>query len=63
VQAAIASATQRVRAAGKPVGIFALDPADARARIADGVAFLSIGTDIGLLARGAAELLRDALRV
>ncbi|MGS1016543.1 HpcH/HpaI aldolase family protein [Allosphingosinicella humi] len=62
VQAAIASAIQRIRAAGKPVGIFALDTADARARIADGVAFLSIGTDIGLLARGAAELLRDVLR-
>ena len=56
VQAAIGSAIERIRAAGKPVGIFALDAADARARIEGGVAFVSIGTDITLLAKGAVDL-------
>lgn len=59
VQAAIADALSRIRAAGKPAGIFALDAADARARIAEGVGFVSVGTDLGLLARGARALLAE----
>ncbi|MCB9954862.1 MAG: HpcH/HpaI aldolase/citrate lyase family protein [Caulobacterales bacterium] len=53
VQSAIAQALKRIAAAGKPSGIFALSPEDARAKMADGVSFISIGTDIGLLANGA----------
>lgn len=56
VQAAIASAFDRIRASGKPAGIFALSEADARERIAQGFSFVSLGTDIGLLAQGAARL-------
>ncbi|WP_263588022.1 HpcH/HpaI aldolase family protein [Sphingopyxis sp. GC21] len=61
VQAAIAHAKTRIDAAGKPAGIFALSPGDAQRRMADGFAFISVGTDIGLLARGAAGLL-DSIR-
>jgi 4-hydroxy-2-oxoheptanedioate aldolase len=56
VQAAIDGALARIAAAGKPAGIFALSPEDARARIAAGIGFVSVGTDIGLLANGARAL-------
>jgi len=56
VQAAIDDALRRIRAAGKPAGIFALDADDAARRIADGAAFVSVGSDIGLLAAGARQL-------
>ena len=57
VQAAIKRAKSAIDRAGKPAGIFALSADDAKQRIADGFAFVSIGTDIGLLARGSATLL------
>lgn len=59
VQQAIDDAFARIRACRKPVGIFALDRDDARARIAQGAAFVSLGTDIGLLAAGGRALLAD----
>ena len=58
VQTAIADALRQIRAAGKPAGIFALDPDDARRRIAEGFAFVSLGTDIGVLG-GSARALRE----
>ena len=58
VQAAIDGAFDLIRAAGKPAGIFALDAADARMRAEQGFAFVSIGTDIGLLAGGGRQLLK-----
>ena len=60
VQAAIADALRRIAVAGKPAGIFALSPEDAAARIAQGIGFVSLGTDIGLLARGA-KILRESV--
>ncbi|MCT2401444.1 HpcH/HpaI aldolase family protein [Novosphingobium mangrovi (ex Huang et al. 2023)] len=60
VQDAVAHALARITAAGKPAGIFALSPEDARAKIADGFAFVSVGTDIGLLAKGSTALLEQA---
>lgn len=57
VQQAIDHAKARIDAAGKPGGIFALSPEDARRRMDQGFRFISIGTDIGLLSRGAANLL------
>lgn len=57
VQAAIDRAFEAVCAAGKPAGIFALDVEDARARLDQGFSFVSVGTDIGLLASGARALL------
>ncbi|HEX7761610.1 MAG TPA: HpcH/HpaI aldolase/citrate lyase family protein [Caulobacteraceae bacterium] len=56
VQSAIEDALKRIAAAGKPAGLFALDAEDARARLGRGVAFVSTGTDIGLLARNARAL-------
>ncbi|WP_372731514.1 HpcH/HpaI aldolase/citrate lyase family protein [Novosphingobium sp.] len=59
VQAAIDHAKARIDAAGKPAGIFALSADDAIARMGQGFAFLSIGTDIGLLTRGSSALLNS----
>ncbi|WP_091743245.1 HpcH/HpaI aldolase family protein [Phenylobacterium immobile] len=50
VQAAIDDAFGKIKAAGKPAGIFALDAEDARKRFAQGFSFASVGTDIGVLA-------------
>lgn len=61
VQEAIAHAKGRIDAAGKPAGIFALSPEDARNRIAQGYRFISIGTDIGLLTKGSRALLDSVL--
>lgn len=60
VQTAVDLALERIAAANKPAGIFALSPEDARARIAAGIGFVSVGTDIGLLANGA-KALRQAV--
>ena len=56
VQAAIDGAIRRIAACGKPSGIFALDAEDAKRRIEQGVGFLSVGTDIGVLNGGAKSL-------
>jgi 4-hydroxy-2-oxoheptanedioate aldolase len=56
VQSAIDDAIARILAVGKPAGIFALDADDAARRIAQGVSFVSVGTDIGLLSSGARAL-------
>lgn len=56
VQATIDSAVTRIFGTGKPGGIFALDEEDAEKRIAQGIKFLSIGTDIGLLLNSARTL-------
>ena len=55
-QAAIDRALAAIKATGKPAGIFATSPDDARRRIGEGYAFLSVGTDIGILAGGARTL-------
>jgi 4-hydroxy-2-oxoheptanedioate aldolase len=57
VQEAIAHAKARIDAAGKPAGIFALSPNDAKRRMVDRFRFISIGTDIGLLLKGAQGLI------
>lgn len=59
VQAGIDHARARIDAAGKPAGIFALSAEDARTRAAQGYRFISVGTDIGLLANGASALLEE----
>ena len=52
VQAAIADGLARIKASGKPAGVFALDADDAERRIAEGFAFISVGTDMGVLNAG-----------
>lgn len=56
VQSAIADCIGRIQVCGKPWGIFALDAKDAEHRVAQGAAFVSAGTDIGLLANSAKQL-------
>ena len=58
VQAAIADAFDRIRASGKPAGVFAMDAEDAERRIAQGFAFVSVGTDMGVLNSGVRALRR-----
>lgn len=45
-----------VRAAGKPVGVNAFDPATADAYVAAGATFVLVGADVTLLARGSEAL-------
>jgi 4-hydroxy-2-oxoheptanedioate aldolase len=47
---------EAVRAAGKPVGVNAFDPALARAYVDAGASFVLVGADVTLLARGSEEL-------
>lgn len=56
VQAAIERVRMAIARIGKPSGIFAVSLEDARRRIDEGFAFVSVGTDIGILVRGAREL-------
>ena len=56
VQRAIESAARRIEACGKASGILTSVEADARRYIDWGYRFVAVGTDIGLLARGADKL-------
>ena len=56
VQGAIEDAIARIRACGKPAGILTPDEALARRYIALGSVFTAVGSDQGILARGAEQL-------
>lgn len=56
VLAAIEGAIARIRACGKPAGILTADEALARRYMELGCAFVAVGSDQGLLARGADAL-------
>lgn len=56
VVAAVTRAFTAVRAAGKPVGVNAFDPAAAEAYVDAGAAFLLVGADVAILARGTEAL-------
>ena len=56
VQAALQSAIQRIRAAGKLAGILSSDEEQARHWIAQGCTFVAVGADTILLARSARNL-------
>jgi 4-hydroxy-2-oxoheptanedioate aldolase len=58
VWAAISDAGRRIRKAGKPAGILAPVEADARRWLDEGFTFVSVGVDMGLVARGADALLK-----
>lgn len=57
VSQAIATAKAAITRLGKPVGIFGLSVEDVRIRAAEGFAFISAGTDVGLLVKGGTALL------
>lgn len=56
VQEAIAKVCAAARAAGKPAGILAPQKADADRYLAGGFTMVAVGSDLGLLARGADNL-------
>jgi len=56
VVAAVTRAFDAVRAAGKPVGVNAFDPAAAQAYLDAGASFILVGADVALLARGSEAL-------
>jgi 2-dehydro-3-deoxyglucarate aldolase len=61
VQAAIASVLAAARAAGKPTGILAPAEADVRRYLAQGLSFVAVGSDLGLL-RTQSQALADKYR-
>ena len=56
VRSAIQDAAQRIRATGKSAGTLTGDPDDVERLIEMGFNFTAVGTDIGILARGAEAL-------
>jgi 4-hydroxy-2-oxoheptanedioate aldolase len=56
VVAAVLRAFDAVRAAGKPVGVNAFDPGVAQRYLDAGAAFVLVGADVALLARGSESL-------
>ncbi|KJQ56065.1 HpcH/HpaI aldolase family protein [Microbacterium sp. SA39] len=56
VVAAVEQVFTAVRAAGKPVGVNAFDPAAADAYVAAGADFVAVGADVALLARASEAL-------
>jgi len=59
VVAAIDDALDRIRAAGKPAGILATDPAFTRRCLDRGTLFTAVGTDLALLLGAAEKLASD----
>ncbi|MEJ3405206.1 HpcH/HpaI aldolase/citrate lyase family protein [Rathayibacter sp. YIM 133350] len=59
VRAAVRATIDAVRSAGKPVGVNAFDPGVAREYARAGAAFLLVGADVALLARGSERLAAD----
>ena len=57
MQAAISQVREAARAAGKAAGILAPVKADADRYLADGFTMVAVGSDLGLLARGADALI------
>src|SRR5215831_16881794 len=58
VQAALEQGVKRLNAVGKPAGILTLNQDEARRYIDWGYTFVAVGSDIGLLGRGADALAR-----
>ncbi|HEX7835470.1 MAG TPA: HpcH/HpaI aldolase/citrate lyase family protein [Pseudolysinimonas sp.] len=56
VVAAVESCLALARAAGKPAGVYASDPVLADRYLASGAAFICVGADVTILARGTEEL-------
>jgi len=59
VVAAVRRTVDAVRAAGKPVGVNAFDPAVARAYVEAGASFVLVGADVSILARASEGFAAD----
>ena len=62
VQAAIADGCARIRAAGIAAGILTADPDEAARYFESGFTFVAVGSDVGILARGAEKLAAQSKR-
>ena len=58
---AVLRAFRAIRAAGKPVGVNAFDPAAAHSYLDAGASFILVGADVALLARGSEALTRTSV--
>jgi 4-hydroxy-2-oxoheptanedioate aldolase len=58
VQAAIDDAFRRLRALGKAAGYLTTNEAEVKKRVAAGVEFIAIGTDVSIISRSATDLIR-----
>jgi len=58
VQAALEDGVRRLKAVGKPAGILTTNEEEARRYIGWGYTFVAVGSDVGLLGRGADALAR-----
>src|SRR5215831_17251208 len=59
VQGSIAQACARIRATGKAAGMLSGDPEDAARYFGMGFTFVAVGSDLGILAQGAAKRAAD----
>ncbi|MET3176682.1 UNVERIFIED_ORG: 4-hydroxy-2-oxoheptanedioate aldolase [Arthrobacter sp. UYCu721] len=59
VRGAVEHCLGAARAAGKPAGVNAFNPATARSYLAAGAAFVLVGADVAILARGSEALAAD----
>jgi 4-hydroxy-2-oxoheptanedioate aldolase len=63
VQAVIANACARIRAAGKAAGILTGDPEEAARYLETGFSFVAVGSDVGVLSQGTASLAANLKRL
>ncbi|HEY9357837.1 MAG TPA: HpcH/HpaI aldolase/citrate lyase family protein [Arthrobacter sp.] len=59
VRAAVERCLAAAKAAGKPAGVNAFNPATARAYMSSGASFVLVGADVAILARGSEALAAD----
>jgi 4-hydroxy-2-oxoheptanedioate aldolase len=62
VRAAVEHCLAAAKAAGKPAGVNAFNPATARSYLAAGAAFVLVGADVSVLARGSEALAAEFIR-
>ncbi|MBP1232872.1 4-hydroxy-2-oxoheptanedioate aldolase [Arthrobacter sp. PvP102] len=62
VRAAVEHCLTAAKAAGKPAGVNAFNPATARSYLAAGAAFVLVGADVAILARGTEALADEYIR-
>lgn len=60
VRRAVEGALEQAHAAGVPVGLYASSPADGRDWVTRGAVLVAVGSDVGVLQRGTAQLFREA---
>ena len=62
VRAAVEHCLAAAKAAGKPAGVNAFNPATARSYLASGASFVLVGADVAILARGSEALAAEFIK-